>query len=167
MKKKSQVGPRNPKTKILSVRSAAQARVKLNRSQKKLVFTNGVFDILHPGHTTYLNEARTLGDALVVAVNSDDSVRRLKGPGRPVHSLKDRMLVLAALESVDYVISFSESTPLETILAIRPNVLVKGADYQISQVVGAREVQSWGGSVKLIRFVEGKSTTRTLKKIRG
>lgn len=142
-------------------------RAQLSRTEKKLVFTNGVFDILHPGHTTYLNEARKLGDALIVAVNSDESVRRLKGPGRPIHSLKDRMLVLAALECVDYVTSFSESTPLKTILTVKPDVLVKGADYTLSNVVGATEVMSWGGSVKLIRFVKGKSTTNTLNKIKS
>lgn len=142
-------------------------RAQLSRTEKKLVFTNGVFDILHSGHTTYLNEARKLGDALIVAVNSDESVRRLKGPGRPIHSLKDRMLVLAALECVDYVTSFSESTPLKTILTVKPDVLVKGADYTLSNVVGATEVMSWGGSVKLIRFVKGKSTTNTLNKIKS
>lgn len=157
------VAPRNPKSKIVSVQSFAKIRRKVGT---KLVFTNGVFDILHPGHTTYLNEARRLGDRLVIAVNSDSSVKKIKGPDRPINTLKDRMLVLAALECVDYVVSFEETNPLKTILKLKPDVLVKGADYTISGVVGAKEVFAWGGTVKLIRFVRGKSTTKTLKKIR-
>lgn len=136
------------------------------RSQKRerLVFTNGCFDLLHPGHVTYLNLARKLGSKLVVALNDDASVKRLKGSTRPIHRLSDRMLVIAALESVDYVTWFEEDTPLETILTLKPKVLVKGGDYEPEQMVGYQEVLSWGGKVKSLPFVEGHSTTGILRK---
>ena len=135
---------------------------------RPLVFTNGCFDILHRGHVTYLAQARALGAALVVGVNSDASVRRLgKDADRPVNLLHDRMAVLAALESVSMVVSFDEDTPLSLILACRPDVLVKGGDWQIGDIVGAREVQGWGGKVHSIPFLHERSTTALLNKIRS
>ena len=135
---------------------------------RPLVFTNGVFDILHRGHVTYLAEARALGASLVVALNSDASVRRLgKGDDRPVNPLEDRMAVLAALESVALVTWFDEDTPLERILACRPDHLVKGGDWSVERIVGAREVQSWGGKVHSIAFRHERSTTGLLAKIRS
>lgn len=132
------------------------------------VFTNGVFDILHRGHVTYLAEARALGSSMIVALNSDASVRRLgKGADRPVNALADRMAVVAALESVDLVTFFEEDTPLELILACRPEVLVKGGDWPVERIVGAREVLSWGGSVHSIPFVHERSTTSLLNRIRS
>ena len=135
---------------------------------RPLVFTNGVFDILHRGHVTYLAEARALGASLVVALNSDASVRRLgKGEDRPVNALEDRMAVIAALESVALVTWFDEDTPIERILACRPDHLVKGGDWAVDRIVGAREVQGWGGQVHSIAFRHERSTTRLLAKIRG
>ncbi len=133
-----------------------------------LVFTNGVFDILHRGHVTYLAQARALGMALIVGVNSDASVKRLgKGDDRPINHEQDRMAVLAALECVSLVVCFTEDTPLNAILAARPTVLVKGGDWTPDKIVGAPEVQSWGGSVHSIPFLFERSTTATLKKVRG
>lgn len=135
---------------------------------RPLVFTNGCFDVLHRGHVTYLAQARALGVALVVGVNSDASVRRLgKGDDRPVNLEEDRMAVLAALESVSLVVPFNEDTPLELILTCRPDVLVKGGDWVRDKIVGAREVQGWGGTVRSIPFVHERSTTALLKKIRS
>lgn len=134
---------------------------------RPLVFTNGVFDILHRGHVTYLAEARALGAALVVALNSDDSVRRLgKGGDRPINPLPDRMAVLAALESVTLVTWFDEDTPLARILECRPDHLVKGGDWAPERIVGGREVTGWGGQVHSIPFRHDRSTTRLLARIR-
>ncbi len=134
---------------------------------RPLVFTNGVFDILHRGHVTYLAQARALGASLVVAANSDASVKRLgKGEDRPVNVLADRMAVLAALECVDLVTWFDEDTPLQRILACRPGVLVKGGDWQVEKIVGHGEVTGWGGKVYSIPFLHERSTTATLEKIR-
>jgi len=132
---------------------------------KKIVFTNGCFDILHLGHVTYLQKAKQLGDILIVGVNSDDSVRRLKGPSRPVNSEYDRAMVLSALKSVDYTVLFENDTPLELIQLIEPSILVKGGDYTIDTIVGATEVLANGGEVVTIDFVEGKSTTSIIKKL--
>ena len=135
---------------------------------RPLVFTNGCFDVLHRGHVTYLAQARALGATLVVGVNSDASVKRLgKGDDRPVNLEEDRMAVLAALESVSLAVPFDEDTPLELILACRPDVLVKGGDWTPDKIVGAREVQGWGGTVHSIPFVHERSTTALLKKIRS
>ena len=135
------------------------------REGKKVVFTNGCFDILHWGHVYYLQEARKLGDVLVVGVNSDSSIRRLKGPSRPINPLVDRMKVLAGLESVDAVISFSANTPLGLIKKIRPDVLVKGGDWPVDMIVGAKEVLSWGGRVITIPIQKGRSTSEVIEKI--
>jgi D-glycero-beta-D-manno-heptose 1-phosphate adenylyltransferase len=137
------------------------------RLARPLVFTNGVFDILHRGHVTYLAEARALGKSLVVALNSDASARRLgKGDGRPINALEDRLAVLAALESVALVTWFDEDTPIERILACRPEHLVKGGDWSAERIVGAKEVAGWGGQVHSIAFRHDRSTTKLLSRIR-
>lgn len=133
---------------------------------RKIVFTNGCFDILHRGHVTYLNQARDLGDLLIVGINSDESVKRLKGPERPVNMLEDRAYVLSALKSVDYVIPFEEDTPLNLINLIMPDILVKGGDYTIDRIVGAQEVLAHGGRVEIIPFVPGKSTSAIIDTIK-
>lgn len=132
---------------------------------KKIVFTNGCFDILHKGHVTYLNEAKKLGDLLVVGLNSDASVKRLKGPERPINNEKDRQFVLANLRSVDFVEIFEEDTPLSLILKVKPNILVKGGDWKIEQIVGAKEVIANGGEVFSLQFIDGYSTTSIITKI--
>jgi len=135
--------------------------------KKKIVFTNGCFDILHPGHVYYLNQARSLGDVLVVGLNSDDSVKRLnKGTERPIHSQDKRADVLAALLCVDYISIFDEDTPLELIQKIKPDVLVKGGDYTIDKIAGADFVQAYGGSVAIIPLLEGYSTTDIVNKLK-
>ncbi len=151
--------------KIISLAKFKSLRSRLKRSRKKVVFTNGTFDILHRGHVTYLEKARAAGDLLVVGVNSDRSVRAYKGPGRPIHPERDRLFVLAALQCVDYVILFSEPTPLRLILSIQPDVLAKGADWKLKDIVGARDVLSWGGKVKRIAFVKGRSSTRAIHQL--
>ena len=135
-------------------------------SSGRLVFTNGVFDLLHPGHVDVLVAARALGSSLVVAINSDASVRRLKGAGRPIRSETERAYVLAALECVDAVILFEEDTPREAILALRPDVIVKGGDYSPETVVGAREIIEWGGEVVIVPLTPGHSTTATIARLR-
>src|SRR2546423_3882106 len=140
---------------------------RVQRIARPLVFTNGVFDIVHRGHVTYLAQARALGRSLVVALNSDASVRRLgKGADRPINPLEDRIAVIAALESVTLVTWFDEDTPLERIVECRPDHLVKGGDWTADRIVGAREVAGWGGKVHAIAFVHERSTTRLLEKIR-
>ncbi len=132
------------------------------------MFTNGVFDLLHPGHVDLLATARGFGDALIVGVNSDTSVRRLnKGPDRPVRTQADRAYVLAALEAVDAVVIFDEDTPLAIITALEPDVLVKGGDYREETIVGAKEVRARGGEVKVVPLVQGQSTTSIVDRIRG
>ena len=134
-------------------------------NEKKIVFTNGCFDILHVGHVRYLKQASELGDILVVGLNNDDSVKRLKGVDRPVNSEKDRAELLTALGFVDYVVVFDEDTPYNLIKAIQPDVLVKGGDYKPEDVVGKDIVESRGGIVQILPFVEGKSTTGIINKI--
>ncbi len=140
---------------------------KLNflRKDKKIVFTNGCFDLLHVGHVKYLQEARSKGDFLVVALNSDDSVKKLKGPTRPIQNESDRSEILAALAAVDATLVFSEDTPENIIKAIRPDVLVKGGDWKTNQIVGGEFVQSYGGQVLSLLFIDGKSTTSIVSKI--
>jgi D-beta-D-heptose 7-phosphate kinase/D-beta-D-heptose 1-phosphate adenosyltransferase len=132
-----------------------------------VVFTNGVFDLLHPGHVDLLLAARGMGEALVVGVNTDASVRRLKGPARPVRSEGARAYVLAALEMVDTVVLFPQDTPLELICALRPDVLVKGGDYVPATVVGRSEVEGWGGRVAIVPLTAGESTTNIIEALRG
>jgi rfaE bifunctional protein nucleotidyltransferase chain/domain len=135
--------------------------------ERPVVFTNGVFDVLHRGHVTYLAQARALGASLIVALNTDASVRRLgKAADRPINRLEDRSAVVAALESVSLVTAFDTDTPLELILALRPEVLVKGGDWRAADIVGAREVESWGGAVYSIPFLHERSTTALLDRIR-
>ena len=129
---------------------------------KKIVFTNGCFDILHRGHVTYLKHAKTLGDILVLGLNSDDSVRRLKGSDRPVNNEQDRAVVLEALECIDYIVIFEEDTPLNLIKNVMPDILVKGGDYKAEDVVG----KEYAGRVEIIDFVEGYSTTSTINKLK-
>jgi rfaE bifunctional protein nucleotidyltransferase chain/domain len=133
----------------------------------RVVFTNGVFDLLHPGHVDVLLGARRAGDVLVVGVNGDESVRRLKGPDRPVRAAPERCYVLAALSMVDAVVVFDEDTPFELITTLRPDVLVKGGDYTESSIVGARDVRGWGGDVVVIPLTPGHSTTSTIARLRG
>jgi len=149
--------------KILAPADVARWAARLARP---LVFTNGVFDILHRGHATYLARARSLGAALLVALNGDASVRRLgKGPGRPVNALEDRMALIAALESVDAVTWFDEDTPAALIAACRPEVLVKGGDWPVARIVGASEVLARGGAVHSIPFEHQRSTTALLRRV--
>jgi D-glycero-beta-D-manno-heptose 1-phosphate adenylyltransferase len=146
----------------------AQFRDRAHALARPLVFTNGVFDILHRGHVTYLAQARALGRTLAVALNSDASVRRLgKGEDRPVNSLEDRLVVVAALESVALVTWFEEDTPLARIVECRPDHLVKGGDWALDRIVGAPETRSWGGEVHSIPFQHQRSTTQLLERIRG
>ena len=145
-------------------RLAAQAAL----LPRPLVFTNGCFDVLHRGHVTYLAQARQLGASLIVAVNSDASVKRQgKGDDRPINAEQDRMAVLAALESVSLVVRFDEDTPLNPILACCPDILVKGGDWKPENIVGGKEVLGWGGTVHSIPFLHERSTTALLKKIRS
>lgn len=137
----------------------------LNLHQQKIVFTNGCFDVLHFGHVYYLQQARQLGDLLVVGLNSDASVKRLKGDSRPINGEKERAYVLAALAFVDYVVVFEEDTPEKIIKKVKPDVLVKGGDYEISNIVGADFVQQNGGIVTTIPFVEGFSSTQIIEKL--
>lgn len=132
---------------------------------KTVVFTNGCFDILHAGHVQYLNQAKALGDLLIVALNSDASVRRLKGDKRPINSQDDRAYVLKNLKAVDAVVLFEDDTPLAVIEALLPDVLVKGADWAIENIVGKDVVEAHGGRVQTISFLEGRSTTGTIEKI--
>jgi len=146
----------------------ADIAARVARLARPLVFTNGVFDILHRGHASYLAQARALGASLIVAVNSDASVQRLdKGPDRPINALADRMALVAALEPVSLVTWFDDDTPLALIKIVRPDVLVKGGDWAVDDIVGAAEVKSWKGAVHSIPFIHERSTTETLKKIRG
>ena len=146
----------------------AELAARLAQLARPLVFTNGVFDILHRGHVSYLAQARALGASLLVAVNSDASVRRLgKAPDRPINPLADRMAVLAALEAVSLVTWFDDDTPLALIRLARPDVLVKGGDWTPDKIVGAADVKSWNGKVHSIPFIHERSTTETLREIRG
>jgi D-beta-D-heptose 7-phosphate kinase/D-beta-D-heptose 1-phosphate adenosyltransferase len=153
--------------KIKSIQSLKRVLSQTAFKRKTTVFTNGCFDLLHKGHVTYLEKARSLGDLLIVALNSDDSVRRLKGPERPLNSLEDRLEVIAALESVDFVTWFEEDTPLEVIRLLKPKILVKGGDWKPEQIVGSQDVISWGGKVKSLHYVPGRSTTEIIEKARA
>ena len=147
--------------KIVSLKKALALRAALKKSGKKAVFTNGCFDLLHAGHIYSLEKARSMGDFLFLGLNSDASVRRLKGPSRPINKAGDRALVLAALQAVDAVVVFGEDTPLKLIKALRPDILVKGADYRNGTVVGAE----YAGKVALIPLLKGRSTTSLARKL--
>jgi rfaE bifunctional protein nucleotidyltransferase chain/domain len=136
------------------------------KKNEKVVFTNGCFDILHRGHVSYLQNARSLGDFLIVGVNSDRSVSRLKGPTRPIQNEDDRLFILAGLECVDAVVLFEEDTPIHLIEQLLPNILVKGGDYVIEEIVGYEVVMKNGGLVTTLPFVEGKSTSNIVKKMK-
>ncbi len=140
---------------------------KLRFFQKQIVFTNGCFDIVHLGHLNYLKQARELGDCLVVGLNSDSSVAQLKGVNRPIHALENRARFLEYLPFVDYIIPFDALTPIELIQSISPDILVKGSDYKIEQIVGADWVISHGGIVKTIDYLEGFSTTAIINKLKS
>lgn len=152
--------------KILTREEAVAARARLRAEGRRLVFTNGVFDLLHVGHTRYLCEARALGDALLVAINSDRAVRELKGAGRPVMNESERAELLAALEAVSFVTVFDELSPRKLIAELLPDVLVKGGDYAIDEIHGREEVERAGGRVLSLPFVEGASTTDIVKRIK-
>lgn len=152
---------------LLSLEEFLKIRKKIKEEGKKLVFTNGVFDIIHRGHVDYLNRAKALGDYLVVALNSDESVKRLKGEERPINKLEDRAFVLANLKAVDFVVSFEEDTPFEIISEIVPDVLVKGGDWKIDQIVGRDIVEANGGKVYSLPYVENYSTTNIINKMKN
>jgi D-beta-D-heptose 7-phosphate kinase/D-beta-D-heptose 1-phosphate adenosyltransferase len=151
---------------ILDLQDLLSKREALRRQGRTVVFTNGCFDLLHPGHVRYLTQARALGDALVVALNSDRSVRALKGEGRPILNERERAEVIAALHAVDYVVIFEEETPRELIAKLLPDVLVKGGDWPLDEIVGRVEVEAAGGKVISLPYVEGSSTTDIIKKIK-
>jgi len=152
---------------ISKIMTWEEAAVWRQRFRGRVAFTNGVFDLLHPGHIDVLSEAREQGDALVVGLNSDASVRRLKGPERPVRTEAERAYVLAALRDVDVVVTFGEDTPLELIRHLHPDVLVKGGDYEPATVVGRDDVESWGGRVVIVPLHPGQSTTSIIEKLRA
>jgi rfaE bifunctional protein nucleotidyltransferase chain/domain len=138
---------------------------RLKRAGKKIVFTNGVFDILHRGHVEYLSKAKSFGDVLIVGLNTDSSARRIKGRHRPIQKQKDRAIILLSLQAVDYIVLFSEDTPDKLIRQVRPDVLVKGADYKISDIVGADFVKSYGGIVRRVKLTKGASTSTIIRKL--
>ena len=156
---------RTPTLKIAA--SPDDAREQRQKITGKVVFTNGVFDLIHPGHVDLLTVARSHGDALIVGLNSDASVKRLKGHDRPVRNQAERAYVLAALEAVDIVVLFEEETPLELVKSLRPDVIVKGGDYTLDSIVGAREVQSWGGEAIVVPLTPGQSTSSIIEKLSG
>lgn len=151
---------------LIELNEFLNIRESLRKENKKLVFTNGCFDLIHRGHVDYLTRARELGDALVVALNSDESVRKLKGEGRPVVSLIDRAFVLSNLKCVDYVISFYEETPFEIISKVIPDVLVKGGDWKIDQIVGRDIVEKNGRQVFSLKYLDNYSTSSILEKVK-
>ena len=152
--------------KIMSPEQMLRERERLRAAGKRLVFTNGVFDLLHVGHVRYLEQARALGDSLLVAINSDRTVRELKGPDRPVFDQAERAEILAALRCVDYVTVFDNISPRSLIRELLPDVLVKGGDYQLDQIHGREEVEAAGGNVISLPFVEGASTTQLIERIK-
>jgi len=153
--------------KIKSHIALKQAIDKLKKRGKKIAFTNGCFDILHLGHVKYLEDAKKFGDILIVAVNDDDSVKRLKTDKRPIFPLKDRMRVLASLSNVDCVTWFKEDTPAEIIRFLKPDIIIKGADYKIKDIVGSDTVKSYGGKVKRIKYLKGYSVSGIINRILG
>jgi D-beta-D-heptose 7-phosphate kinase/D-beta-D-heptose 1-phosphate adenosyltransferase len=153
------------KQKIKHLDSLKKIVSQLKRKGKRIVFANGCFDILHYGHVKYLEDAKRTGDILIVGVNSDSSVRRIKGDKRPIVKEADRVSLVAALESVDYAVLFNEGTPIKVIESLKPDVLIKGADWGKANIVGARLVLGLGGKVIRIKLIEGRSTTKLINKI--
>ncbi|MBI5123869.1 MAG: D-glycero-beta-D-manno-heptose 1-phosphate adenylyltransferase [Candidatus Omnitrophica bacterium] len=154
-----------PKSKIKTSASLSKILVRLRAKGKRIVFTNGCFDIIHVGHTDYLSKAKASGDILVVGLNSDSSVKKIKGPGRPINNQADRAKVLASLYFVDYITIFKEATPEALIKELRPDILAKGSDWKIEDIVGSSFVKSYGGKVKRIPFIRGYSTSSLIEKI--
>ncbi len=153
-------------SKLLTQASLLQVRERARREGKKVVFTNGVFDLLHRGHVDYLQRARALGDILLIGLNSDASTRRIKGPRRPLTRQAERAAVLSALECVDHIVLFNEDTPAKLIAGLMPDILVKGADYRERNIVGAEAVKAQGGRVVRMKYLKGFSTTRLIQTIR-
>lgn len=153
------------KTKIKNLTELKKIIANFKARGKKIVFTNGCFDLLHYGHIKYLGDAKSMGDILVVAINSDSSVRKIKGSKRPIINEHDRLRTVAALTSVDYVVPFNENTPIKVIKLLKPNVLVKGADWKKNDIVGSNFVLSYGGRVSTVKLVRGHSTSNLIKKI--
>ncbi len=152
------------KGKLVPRRDIGRLCDRLRRQKKRIVFTNGVFDIIHMGHVQYLSKAKAMGDVLIIGLNTDRSVRQFKEPGRPINTQSDRAGVLAALEMVDYIVLFGEATPEKLIRQVRPDILVKGADYKMNEIVGADFVRSYGGEVRRIKLLKGRSTSDLLKR---
>ncbi len=150
------------RSKVRTLPELVRIRARLRRQGKTVVFTNGCFDLLHGGHIHLFREAKALGDVLIVALNSDASIRRLKGPARPIFPLSERFEVLSALESIDYLTSFSQDTPQKTIAALLPDVLVKGGDWGADEIVGRAEVEGAGGKVVRVAYLPGRSSTNII-----
>ncbi|AZZ35816.1 D-glycero-beta-D-manno-heptose 1-phosphate adenylyltransferase [Bdellovibrio sp. qaytius] len=150
--------------KVLSTNKLEQAIADFKKSNKKIVFTNGCFDLLHIGHVRYLEQAKSLGDVLIVGINTDASVQVLKGPTRPIQNENDRAEILASLKAVDHTVLFGEETPIDLIKTVKPDILVKGGDWKKEQIVGWDFVESYGGQVQSLQFVDGKSTTNIIAK---
>lgn len=153
--------------KIYPLKALVDVVISARKRNEEIVFTNGCFDLLHAGHVRSLEQASRLGDRLIVAINSDASVRRLKGPERPIQNARTRMEVVAALGCVDWVVPFGADTPIRTIRALRPDVLAKGGDWSIDDIVGKADIEGWGGRVERLRLVRGQSTTRTVESLRA
>ena len=149
----------------MKVKALIEVRAALKQQNQKVVFTNGCFDLLHGVHIHIFREAKKLGDVLIVAVNDDQSVKKIKGPSRPIFPLDERLEVLAAIKDIDYLTSFSEETPQKIITEILPDVLVKGGDWGIMEVVGREEVEEAGGEVRIVRYLEGYSSSKIIKKV--
>lgn len=153
------------KEKIHKLENLIKIREELKRERKRVVFTNGCFDILHSGHIHIFKEAKKWGDVLIVGVNDDSSVKKIKGPFRPIFSLEDRMEILEAVDEIDYLVSFSEETPQKIITSLLPDVLVKGGDWKIGEVVGKKEVEKSGGKTVIVPYLKGHSSTEIIKRI--
>ncbi len=153
--------------KIMTIKALVPELARRQRKGERIVFTNGCFDLLHLGHLRSLEEAARLGDRLVVAINTDASVRRAKGAGRPIQNTRQRMELVAALGCVDWVIGFSADTPLRVIRSLRPDVIAKGGDWQASEIVGREDVESWGGRIVRLKVIPGARTTDLVEQIRG
>lgn len=152
-------------SKLYSINELKEIRARLRGENKKVVFTNGCFDILHPGHVDYLNKSKETGDILIVALNSDESVKRIKGNKRPILTLHERAFIIGNLKAVDFVTSFKEDTPEQIIKELIPDILIKGEDWDLDKIVGRETVEANGGEVKRIKFVSGRSTTDIINTI--